>query len=278
MRSAITTISSTLFGASVLIFILALLIPLLRESSSRAGKGETEVHESSGSFKKTIAGLEQKQIPSANNDLQPAITPLQGQVVENQSKGLNTSTQPVDASDLSSPIAPNETAIDRSRDKLSALQTSPETIVPQINEKSTEPVNPISVEEKRSPQYEPMSLLVLGEGLFPPREVTPRANVQETIDTIIPIIKARSPDKVLVEGHADNMISNGVNSDQASKVNKIVSLQRAIAIAKVLEQKGVASDRIIVNGFGDTVPLASNQTKEGREKNRRVEIKLLPAQ
>jgi len=55
-------------------------------------------------------------------------------------------------------------------------------------------------------------------------------------------------------------------------------LQRAKAVAKVLEQKGVARDRIIVKGLGDAVPLASNQTNKGRKKNRRVEIKLVPAQ
>ena len=72
--------------------------------------------------------------------------------------------------------------------------------------------------------------------------------------------------------------NSGVNPVQLSKLNKIISLQRANAITLVLEQKGVASDRIIVHGLGDAVPIASNHTREGRAKNRRVEIKLLPVQ
>jgi len=122
-----------------------------------------------------------------------------------------------------------------------------------------------------------MTLLVLGEACFLWGRKA-RADLQEAIDKIIPLINARSPDKVVVEGHADKWIPDGVSPVQVSKFNKIVSLQRASAVAKVLELKGVARDRIIVKGLGDAVPLASNRTSAGRAKNRRVEIKLLPTQ
>jgi outer membrane protein OmpA-like peptidoglycan-associated protein len=85
-------------------------------------------------------------------------------------------------------------------------------------------------------------------------------------------------DNVVIEGHADKWVPYGANSVQISKLNKNISLWRANAIALVLKQKGIVSDRIIVHSLGDTVPLASNLTYEGRSKNRRVEIKLLPAQ
>ncbi|MFA5921285.1 MAG: OmpA family protein [Methylococcaceae bacterium] len=383
MRRVITAISFMLSGASVLIFILALLIPLLRETPSLARKSETEAYESPNSLKKTIEKLQPKhtQSPAVNNEIQPSImqpqaevtqnqsnglpasaqpvgtpgfsstiapdetsiaqnrgessamqslqnspettiphnekstgpanslaekgetevyessgslkktieenelkpsiTQPQAEVTQNQSNGLPVSAQPVGTHGLSSTIAPDETAIAQNRGESSAmqsLQNSPETTIPQINENSTGPTNPIVAEEKRSPPHEPMSLLVLGDGLFPVGEEKPKASMQKAIDKIIPLIKERSLDKVVVEGHADKWIPNGVSAVRVSNFNKIVSLQRAKAVAKVLEQKGVARDRIIVKGLGDAVPLASNQTNKGRKKNRRVEIKLVPAQ
>jgi outer membrane protein OmpA-like peptidoglycan-associated protein len=372
MRKVITAISFMLFGASVLIFILALLIPLLRETPSLAGKGETEAYESSDSLKKTIEKNEiqpsitqpqaevtqiplnglssstqpvgtpgfsstvapnetaiaqnrgessamqspqdapETTIPQSNekstgpassltekgvteayessgslkktiekNEIQPSITQPQAEVTQNPLNGLPASTQPVGTPAFSSMVAPNETAIAQNRGESSAmqsLQNSPEATIPQSNEKSTKPAIPIGAKKKRSPPHEPMSLLVLGDGLFPVGEEKPKASMQKAIDKIIPLIKERSQDKVVVEGHADKWIPNGVSAVRVSSFNKIVSLRRAKAVAKMLEQKGVARDRIIVKGLGDIVPLASNQTNKGRAKNRRVEIKLVPAQ
>lgn len=239
MRSVITEISSKLFGLSILIFISALLIPLLRGSLSPAGKGGTVVHELSGSLKKTNERLESEHTQSPIDDgLQPAITQFQGEVTQNQSNGLTEPSQPVGDSGLPSPAA----------------------------------------EEKQSSQHQPMSLLVLGGGFFSSGQVTPSADIQEAIDKIIPLIQTRPLDNVVVEGHADKWVPNGVSPVQVSKLNQSISLRRANAIALVLKQKGIVSDRIIVHGLGDAIPIASNLTYEGRTKNRRVEIKLLPAQ
>jgi flagellar motor protein MotB len=283
MRRAITAISFMLFGASALIFISVLLIPLLRESTLQGGDSKTEVYKSFGSLKKTIEDTMRKQPqgPVVISKLDSSITQSEGKVEQNQAIGSSTSIRLEDAAALPSPVAPNDNAIDRNREDSStmqSLQTSPETTITRIDQKkSPEQVNPMSTAEEHSPQHEPMSLLVLGEGSFSPGEVRPKAGVHEAIDKIIPLINARSLDNVLVEGHADKAMPDGFSPAQASKWNKIVSMQRAKAVARALKKKGVASDRIIVNGFGDTVPLASNLTQEGRSKNRRVEIKLSPA-
>ncbi|WP_340121890.1 OmpA family protein [Methylobacter svalbardensis] len=282
MRRAITAISFMLFGASALIFISALLIPLLRESTLQGGDSKTEVYKLFGSLKKTIEKSARKltQYPVVINKLDSSVTQSEGKVEQDQTIGSSTSIQLEDAAVLPSPVASNDNAIDRNRgdsSAMQALQTSPETTIPRIDQKkSPEQANPVGTEEERSPQHEPISLLVLGEGSFSPGEIRPKANVYKAIDKIIPLINARSLDKVLVEGHADKAIPDGFSPAQASKWNKIVSMQRAKAVARALKKKGVASDRIIVNGFGDTVPLASNLTQEGRSKNRRVEIKLSP--
>ncbi len=214
---------------------------------------------------------------SASQSLEPSIS----EVVQNQSKGLNASTQAVGASGLSSGDMPNASSTQPNQAEsgtTQTLQTPPAPTTDQLEEKSPRSVNSSVAEKKRPSHQKPARLLVLGEGLFPVGEGTPRADLQEALDNIIPLINARSPDKVVVEGHADKWVPDGVSPAQVSKFNKIVSLRRANAIAKLLEQKGVARDRIIVKGLGDAAPLASNRTNAGRAKNRRVEIKLLPAQ
>lgn len=156
-------------------------------------------------------------------------------------------------------------------------QASPEPVVSRIHAKLPEPVTPIAAEEKRPAEHKPARLLVLDGSSFPPGEVRPNVKAQRAIDAIVPLISAQPLDKVIVEGHADKSTPVGFSSAQALKWNKIVSMQRAKIVAQLLKQKGVASDRILVKGLGDAVPLASNLTWQGRSKNRRVEIRLAPA-
>lgn len=64
------------------------------------------------------------------------------------------------------------------------------------------------------------------------------------------------------------------SSEGTKKSNQILSERRAISIRKYLIEKGISSSRISVFGKASTEPIASNDTKAGREENRRVEIKL----
>jgi len=70
--------------------------------------------------------------------------------------------------------------------------------------------------------------------------------------------------KVKLEGHADN----------AEKNAQEISEARAAALKNYLVSKGISADRITVEGFGSTMPIADNGTAAGRTKNRRVEIKV----
>ena len=71
-----------------------------------------------------------------------------------------------------------------------------------------------------------------------------------------------------VMGHTDNIGS--------SEVNQRLSEQRAQSVAAALTAYGVQSARIATRGYGYNVPVASNDTEEGRARNRRVEIRLSP--
>jgi OOP family OmpA-OmpF porin len=70
-----------------------------------------------------------------------------------------------------------------------------------------------------------------------------------------------------IVGHTDN-----VGSDQ---INLRLSKARAEAVKKYLVDKGIAITRIETAGFGETKPIASNTTPDGREKNRRVEFTII---
>jgi outer membrane protein OmpA-like peptidoglycan-associated protein len=78
------------------------------------------------------------------------------------------------------------------------------------------------------------------------------------------ILAKYSDDRVTVQGHTDDQGSNAFNEE--------LSLRRADAVKRVLASRGVQEQQILVLGLGETKPVADNKTKEGRAKNRRVEL------
>lgn len=258
MRNAITVISFVLFGASLLIFILALIDPISGESASQAVAGKAANPESRNPLAKLNddSVLAQNRRLGADTEMESFPTRLKGQVDKTDDATAHNLGESSAGQSLPSPSV---------------------TAMPRLDAKSPELPPLEAMQEKRVPEHGPMKLLVLGEDSFSPGEIRLKANAQKTIDEIIPLIQERSLDKILVEGHADKSLPEGFNRVQAAKWNKIISMLRAKSVVQVLKQKGVASNRIIVRGRGDAVPVASNRTREGRAKNRRVEIKLLPA-
>jgi outer membrane protein OmpA-like peptidoglycan-associated protein len=79
-----------------------------------------------------------------------------------------------------------------------------------------------------------------------------------------------NPDiKVEIGGHTDSLGSE--------KANQKMSEKRAESVKKYLMDKfNIPGDRMIVKGYGSKKPIADNGTKEGRAKNRRVELKIIP--
>lgn len=89
---------------------------------------------------------------------------------------------------------------------------------------------------------------------------------QEILDReVVPELRADPNLQVLIEGHTDS-----VGSDE---YNMKLSGQRAGAVWRYLVSKGIDSSRLQARGLGEAQPIASNDTAEGRAKNRRVELK-----
>ena len=85
---------------------------------------------------------------------------------------------------------------------------------------------------------------------------------------------ARIPNSVIVEGHTDS-----VPPDPKKWVsNWQLSGERAFSVLQALEDYGVQSDRLSATAYGDTRPVQSNDTPEGRSYNRRVDIVIVEQQ
>ncbi len=88
-----------------------------------------------------------------------------------------------------------------------------------------------------------------------------------SLNDLAKLMKQHAADWTLkLSGHTDNQ-------GDAAK-NLLLSEKRAKAVKKYLVSKGVAADKVIAEWFGQTVPIADNTTPEGRQKNRRVEMKV----
>ena len=90
----------------------------------------------------------------------------------------------------------------------------------------------------------------------------------EVLGSVALVLKEYKSTMIEVAGHTD---STGSNS-----YNQMLSQQRAQAVSNVLMNNGVQPVRIDTVGYGETRPIASNNTAEGRQQNRRVELTLLP--
>lgn len=118
-------------------------------------------------------------------------------------------------------------------------------------------------------------LAVLGSGVFRSGQSVIDENLVNAVNKLVPEILASPDHRVIVEGHTDNMPIRS-SSGKRYQDNMELSFLRAKAVALILEKNGIPLERISVTGYGDTRPVASNETDEGRVKNRRVEVKLIP--
>jgi OmpA-OmpF porin, OOP family len=84
------------------------------------------------------------------------------------------------------------------------------------------------------------------------------------LDKIVKVIENNPDSKWRIVGYTDNTGS--------AKMNKYISLERANAVLHFFLSQGLTRDRFEVIGMGEENPIASNNTEEGRSKNRRVEI------
>lgn len=91
-----------------------------------------------------------------------------------------------------------------------------------------------------------------------------KPTTRENLEELAPTLIKYDDTNVLVLGHTD--------STGPSTYNETLSEKRANSVNNFLVSRGVASSRLTSEGYGETDPVASNETDEGRQLNRRVEV------
>ena len=90
----------------------------------------------------------------------------------------------------------------------------------------------------------------------------------QTLQDLIDLMQQYPSLKIEIRGHTDNQ--------GAQEYNKELSLRRAESVVSHLQKYGgINTSRLNFNGYGDSQPISSNETLEGRQQNRRVEFLVL---
>ncbi len=113
-------------------------------------------------------------------------------------------------------------------------------------------------------------LIMPGNITFDTNEAFIKKSFQPVVVSIAKVLKEYNKTFIQVNGYTDSTGNDTINNP--------LSIKRANAVADFLKVQGIASNRIVANGFGSRNPIASNSTATGRQQNRRVEIVLISMQ
>lgn len=93
-------------------------------------------------------------------------------------------------------------------------------------------------------------------------------NFYPVLNDVAEVLKKYEKTTMIVEGHTD--------STGDASYNQQLSLNRAMAVRNYLVGHGVDERRLTTYGYGESQPIADNNTESGRQQNRRVELKIIP--
>jgi OOP family OmpA-OmpF porin len=116
-------------------------------------------------------------------------------------------------------------------------------------------------------KFEPAKTYTLDNVHFDFGKATLRFESFGELEELISYLRNKDNIKVEIAGHTDNV---GKEAD-----NLKLSQQRADAIRNYVIKKGIAPSRIVARGYGASEPVADNETDEGRQLNRRTEVRIL---
>ncbi|MDD5160985.1 MAG: OmpA family protein [Sulfuricurvum sp.] len=117
-------------------------------------------------------------------------------------------------------------------------------------------------------QGDTINLNMPGGITFDTGKATIKPNFNPVLNDIANVMSKYPETRIEIQGHTDNV---GSDAD-----NQKLSELRAQSVTSALIGMGVTSTRLSPVGYGETKPIATNDTPAGREANRRVEIKIIP--
>lgn len=121
-----------------------------------------------------------------------------------------------------------------------------------------------------------LSVKLQEEILFASGSAEIKSDGKKLLGSLARALAAEPGKAIQIEGHTDNVKIGGALAEKYP-TNWELSSARAVSVVRYLvEKEGLEGRRVIAAGFGEFNPVADNATKEGKSKNRRIEIKLLP--
>ncbi|HTG00064.1 MAG TPA: OmpA family protein [Nitrospirota bacterium] len=121
-----------------------------------------------------------------------------------------------------------------------------------------------------------LTMTMVDKIIFPSGSATISKEGKKVLDKVVEILKDIKDKRIQVEGHTDNV---KITSELKNRfpTNWELSTARATEVVRYLQEKGGIDPTLLsATGYGEYQPVASNDTEDGRHKNRRIEIVLLP--
>jgi outer membrane protein OmpA-like peptidoglycan-associated protein len=113
----------------------------------------------------------------------------------------------------------------------------------------------------------PPRTFTLDNVFFDSGKATLRTESDKEMNELAEFMSLKKSITIEIAGHTDNVGTATANQELSEK--------RANAVKQYLQKKGIAPNRILAKGYGDTEPVADNNTLEGKQKNRRTEVHIL---
>jgi OOP family OmpA-OmpF porin len=111
-------------------------------------------------------------------------------------------------------------------------------------------------------------VVILEQVQFDTNKATIKKVSDKLLDQVAKVFKDHPElTRIEVQGHTDNTGN--------ARANKVLSQNRANAVKKALEKRGIEQKRLTAVGYGQDVPIADNKTAEGKQQNRRVQFKIV---
>jgi outer membrane protein OmpA-like peptidoglycan-associated protein len=107
----------------------------------------------------------------------------------------------------------------------------------------------------------------LNDVLFDNAKSTLRPESSKELNQLAEYLNLKKTLVIEIAGHTDNV--------GRPEANQKLSEDRANSVRQYLIKKGIAAERLIAKGYGDTVPVEDNSTAAGKQKNRRTEVRIV---
>jgi chemotaxis protein MotB len=120
-----------------------------------------------------------------------------------------------------------------------------------------------------------LTLTMVEKILFDSGKADIKTNGKKVLDRVAEILKTINDKQIRIEGHTDNVPIGAVLAGKFP-TNWELSTSRATTVVRYLQEKGVSPAFLNASGYSEFKPVDSNETDEGKAKNRRIEIVLIP--